>query len=695
MVSEDSIYAKTQTASYNNSSPVLTEAILENTSSGFRYIEKEVVSYLTEVLYLGNTTHLLRVNNIFSLGNSAKAEVYLSTENEMGKIEEIIVVYMLFEGNKIAHIFKEPSEEYYQFINQVSAILIDYETVSYWKNLRKEELASKDIQSGRALSSVLYYLPWNAGKRFLVYQDYNKHFDFQTPVGSQETIVRASRGGTIHNAVGSKGETYVRIQHSDGTYGFYVHLKANSYKGVEGKQVKAGDCIGISGATGSNISGPHTHFNVSASSSNTDYGSPFGSGWIAVQFVEGTITDGNNTPYSQNPTNACNTSSVPGTVTGVIASDGAISAYVRVAYNNVSNATRYEVWRSTTSNFANASKVFDDNGSAYHDATATYDVIYYYWIRACNTIGCGGFSNSDSGYRTLASVPDTVTGVTASDGTISTYVRVAYNDVSNATRYEVWRSTTSNLANASKIFDDNGSAHHDATAAYDVIYYYWIRACNATGCAGFSNSDAGFRTLTPIDPCASGNDILSCATEINSLPYQNIISTSSATQSIDDPILTACGVLPGKKSVWYKFVPSTNDSFFIDTSGSNYDTMLGVFSSTAGGLVEVDCSDDYNNTLQSGVQVDMASSTTYYIVVYEYDDGSNTQTGESLSIQLTNSPFVTSITKISNSPDADNNVSFLVKFSEPVTNVDVNDFSLATVGVTGESLVSGEYLNAK
>jgi hypothetical protein len=82
-------------------------------------------------------------------------------------------------------------------------------------------------------------------------------------------------------------------------------------------------------------------------------------------------------------------------------------------------------------------------------------------------------------------------------------------------------------------------------------------------------------------------------------------------------------------------------------------------------------------------------------VVYEYDDGSNTQTGESLSIQLTNSPFVTSITKISNSPDADNNVSFLVKFSEPVTNVDVNDFSLATVGVTGESLVSGEYLNAK
>lgn len=668
----------------NNISSLSASAIEKRTLEFQEDIKNSVIIYLTEDLYLQGTTYNITVNSIQISGSSAKAEVFLVTESELGAFEDIIVVYIILKENEIAHIFKEPSEEYYLYIDEVSPDLVNYETIEYWKSLRQEELQSAELQA-LSTTSVLYYLPWFNGKKYIIYQDYNKHFDFLTPIGANEVGIRASRGGVVHNAVGSKNETYVRILHSDGTYAFYVHLKASSYKVGEGKNVRAGDCIGVSGATGSNITGPHTHFNVSKSSSNSDYGSPFGSGWVAVQFIEGTLTYGQDTPVSQNPSNSCVPPGV--SVTGASASDGTYSSYVRLDYNNVSNATRYEIWRGTTNSISNASKIFDDNGSAHNDSTATYNVIYYYWVRACNVYGCSGYSNSDSGYRTNSLVPDTVTGVTVSDGTIASYIRVGYNNVSNATRYEIWRSTTSSLSNASKIFDDNGTAHHDSTAAYDVVYYYWVRACNTSGCAGYSNSDSGYRTLTPVNPCPNGNDDISCATNITALPYSNSISTTNATEANEDPPLTACDLPVGKKSVWYKLIPNINDTVFIDTINSDYDTVLSIFSGAPDNLTEITCNDDYDSSQQSRIQVDLLAATTYYMLISEYD-GVNISNGGSLQFQVRNLPFATNITRLSSTPTKNNTVDFQVVFSESVTNVDINDFLLSTTGISGASISS-------
>lgn len=54
---------------------------------------------------------------------------------------------------------------------------------------------------------------------------------------------------------------FVRILHSDGTMGVYLHLSEGSVVVSEGQQVSVGTPLGRSGNTG-NSSGPHLHFVV-------------------------------------------------------------------------------------------------------------------------------------------------------------------------------------------------------------------------------------------------------------------------------------------------------------------------------------------------------------------------------------------------------------------------------------------------
>lgn len=380
-----------------------------------KQLREKSIELLTDQLALSTTEHEIIIENILIENTSARLDISLKTTSDFGTFEESIRIFAIHNNVEVKNIFREPSEDYYKYIDYISPNLVDKEIVEFWKGLREEdfELAQSFIFSNDqdalpqpAATTTYYYLPWDGGKAYIVFQDYNKHFDFQTPVGTNEIIIRAARGGQVYNGVGSKfGETYVRILHSDGTYGFYVHLKANSYKVASGKSVSRGDCIGISGATGK-LDGPHTHFNVSKSSSNGDAGIPFGSGWVYVEFIEGAIVSGQVTPQSKNISGIC---AKPVSVTGVQASDGDFLDYVQVTYNNVSNAARHEIWRNTTNDPSTAKKIFDDLGSPFPDKIVTAGTIYYYWIKACNYYGCSDFSVSDSGYKGTLPTTETVT----------------------------------------------------------------------------------------------------------------------------------------------------------------------------------------------------------------------------------------------------------------------------------------------
>ena len=90
------------------------------------------------------------------------------------------------------------------------------------------------------------------------------------------TIIQKNDGNFDRNC-GSNTLTAnsIIIQHADGTYALYWHMKNGSVttKAV-GQTVVAGEKLGVVGSSGSS-SGPHLHFEVWAGSTNTTYKDPF------------------------------------------------------------------------------------------------------------------------------------------------------------------------------------------------------------------------------------------------------------------------------------------------------------------------------------------------------------------------------------------------------------------------------------
>lgn len=123
----------------------------------------------------------------------------------------------------------------------------------------------------------VYTLPWEPGYAYPVGQGFNGQFshqgkeavDFIMPEGA---TICAARDGVVIEARdefsegGTKDEfkdkaNRVLIMHPDGTLGRYAHFVHKGVKVKVGQKVKAGDVIGLCGATGY-AQGPHLHFEV-------------------------------------------------------------------------------------------------------------------------------------------------------------------------------------------------------------------------------------------------------------------------------------------------------------------------------------------------------------------------------------------------------------------------------------------------
>ena len=122
----------------------------------------------------------------------------------------------------------------------------------------------------------LYVLPFAPGQRYRLDQSYcnsqgthknQMAYDFDLPMG---TDVVAARGGVVidineRTADGPFGTAnYIVIDHGDGTYALYGHLRFHGVDVEVGQRVEAGRRIGSSGASGCAF-GPHLHFAVGRS----------------------------------------------------------------------------------------------------------------------------------------------------------------------------------------------------------------------------------------------------------------------------------------------------------------------------------------------------------------------------------------------------------------------------------------------
>jgi len=134
-----------------------------------------------------------------------------------------------------------------------------------------------DTENAKHNDEYVYTLPFEKGTKILLGQGYKGKFshqnimalDFNLDKGSN---VYAARGGIVafikeDSNRGCTSEScrddanYIIIQHDDGSFGQYVHLKLDGCAVEQGQVVETGQLIGYSGNTGWS-SGPHLHFEV-------------------------------------------------------------------------------------------------------------------------------------------------------------------------------------------------------------------------------------------------------------------------------------------------------------------------------------------------------------------------------------------------------------------------------------------------
>ncbi|MEX1007250.1 MAG: hypothetical protein WD271_05335, partial [Acidimicrobiia bacterium] len=102
-------------------------------------------------------------------------------------------------------------------------------------------------------------------------------------------------------------------------------------------------------------------------------------------------------------------------------------------------------------------------------------------------------------------------------------------------------------------------------------------------------------------------------------------TTIDATKEVGEPNHAGNS---GGRSIWYRITPASSGTATIDTVGSGFDTLLGVYTGGAvNALTQIAANDDTTGLgLQSRVQFSAVANTTYQVAVDGYNAASGTVT---------------------------------------------------------------------
>ena len=145
-------------------------------------------------------------------------------------------------------------------------------------------------------------------------------------------------------------------------------------------------------------------------------------------------------------------------------------------------------------------------------------------------------------------------------------------------------------------------------------------------------------------PSAAINDAFANATAITATAASITSSNVNATKENGEPDHAGNA---GGASVWYNFTPVSSGVYSANTFGSNFDTLLAVYTgSSVDMLSEVASNDDANTGVASSVTFNVVAGTTYYIAIDGYNDGTGPAEGTfTLSLMpSTNGPTITDFT---------------------------------------------------
>ncbi len=182
---------------------------------------------------------------------------------------------------------------------------------------------------------------------------------------------------------------------------------------------------------------------------------------------------------------------------------------------------------------------------------------------------------------------------------------------------------------------------------------------------GGQSKPVAFKVAAPAPP----NDNFANAINITTLTFNDVQDSSGATTETSDPpppltcvqqFTSSQGNTGGHpngvyNTIWYKFTPIFSANLNVDTTNSNYDTVLSIWTGSVGSLVNIACNDDIipGIIIQSQLlNVPLTAGTAYYIMVSSFgppDPNPIALGGQSVLRFLYNNGFnaSTSLTSIS------------------------------------------------
>jgi len=258
----------------------------------------------------------------------------------------------------------------------------------------------------------------------------------------------------------------------------------------------------------------------------------------------------------------------------------------------------------------------------------------------------------------ICSPPPAPTGVTASNGDYIDKIEIFWNNLPEATGYDIYRHTTNDSEAATLIGTNEGSSnnlYYDYGVIQGVTYWYWIKAKNDCGNSGFSASDSGWLkptyTLSVNSSGASSVSISSTTGHGGTTNYTKTVVDGTSV-NLQAPYYVGSGASRKRFDGWTGSVTSSSQSITFTMNGgktvtANYiaDPVTYTLSVNSSGASDVSISSttghggttNYNETVIDGTNVNLQAP--YYVGSgasrKRFDGWTGSVTSSNLSITFT------------------------------------------------------------
>ena len=129
---------------------------------------------------------------------------------------------------------------------------------------------------------------------------------------------------------------------------------------------------------------------------------------------------------------------------------------------------------------------------------------------------------------------------------------------------------------------------------------------------------APYTTVEQVPHVVPANDVCTAPRGIEGSTFNEVLDVTAATALVDEPA-TPCADGGLSRTVFYEFTAPSNGFITADTFGSDYDTVIALWSGTCGAPAHLTCADDTAESAQSKIAWPVAQGTTYLIGVGSVD----------------------------------------------------------------------------